>query len=320
MPGGTERYYPHFANLYRCVPFYSNLHSTQKCMAEVLKFSDFKEFILFNESFIEQNPMLYYYLNVTIDRIIQHKVGMFEFFNITNDSGHHLVWLKTVDDCLLFANAFDDEIVSLLTQEVEFKKFKRYAFAGTKPLIDALFKQNQATYTMSKHRIIYKCGEVSKLFKYSSGQLQMGDLSRLDELAKFSVSFAKDFDGKEEEFDHMKQIVFDGIMNKNFYQWNHGNNICAIAQSMYGEYDFPVIGHVYTNPDFRKQGYAASIVHSLTKGLLNAGHDFCMLSADATNPASNGAFIKVGYKSTVSHWPTPYSRYDMKLGHLPYEK
>jgi predicted GNAT family acetyltransferase len=61
------------------------------------------------------------------------------------------------------------------------------------------------------------------------------------------------------------------------------------------EYDFPVIGHFYTDPELQGKGYGSSLIHRITKGLLDAGHPFCMLVADALNPASNKAFLKAGY-------------------------
>ena len=61
---------------------------------------------------------------------------------------------------------------------------------------------------------------------------------------------------------------------------------------------FPVIGHVFVNPVCRNKGYGASIVHHVTKGLLDAGNERCMLTANAYNPASNKAFKKAGYFPT----------------------
>ncbi|MBL0357867.1 MAG: hypothetical protein IPP72_13710, partial [Chitinophagaceae bacterium] len=125
-----------------------------------------------------------------------------------------------------------------------------YYFAGSKVIIDALFERNAATYELGKHRIIYRCDKVSSSFTCSPGEMRMGDMNRLNELAEFSVDFAKSYEGEMQTFDHMKLgYVFSGIMNDNIYQWNYGKDICSIAQAIHNdEYGFPVIGHVYTNP------------------------------------------------------------------------
>ncbi len=265
-------------------------------MAKVIKFEKFEEYFSFNEDFLNTNPLLNFFLIETIKKVFQGKAPLYKFFNVTNENRYYVVVLLVEDACLLYADKFNDEMISLLSEELEFHKFKRYNFAGSKQLIDALFSLNKATYSLNKHRIIYKCQQVSPLFTYSPGQMQMSDLNRLNELTTFSVAFSKAYDNQDKTFEEMKQIVFSGIMNDNFYQWNYKNNICSVAQAIHGDYDFPVIGHLFTNPAFRNQGFGSSIVHRLTKGLLEAGNEVCMLVADATNPASNKAFIKVGYE------------------------
>jgi predicted GNAT family acetyltransferase len=242
--------------------------------------------------------MLYYFLIETINKVYRGEITFYNFFNVINETGERLVLLLVKDFCLVYGNNFDKGMIFKLSEEMEFKKFKRYEFAGNKNVIDALFKLNAAEYEMQKHRIIYKCKQVKSDFTYSSGEMQMGDLNRIDELANFSVGFNEDYFGNKVDLEYMKEVVFNGIMNDNIYQWNYNNNICSIAQAIHGDYDFPVIGHFYTNPAFRNQGFGASLVHKLTKGLLNVGHEFCMLSTDASNPASNKVFIKVGYEST----------------------
>ena len=139
---------------------------------------------------------------------------------------------------------------------------------------------------------------LSDFSKYAPGNLQMADPTRIKELANLSRAFVKDWDGKIVSLEQQKRQVAAWIEQNNFYQWVYNTNIVALAQVMYEEYDFPVIGHIYTNPAFRKQGFATSIVHRVTKGLLNGGHEFVMLSADTNNPASNKAFKNVGYYST----------------------
>ena|ERR1017187_7847707 len=100
----------------------------------------------------------------------------------------------------------------------------------------------------------------------------------LEQLSKFSVGFNEDYFGEKQDINSMKEIIFSGIVNDNIYQWNYNQNICSIAQAIHGDHDFPVIGHFYSNPDFRNLGFESSLIHKLTKGLLDVGHECCMLS------------------------------------------
>ncbi len=267
-------------------------------MGRVINFNEFGEYVDFNKAFIETNPLLFFFLVETIKRVYKGKVPLYKFFNVQNDEGGHLTALMVEDACLLYANNHDEELISKLSEELEFHKFKRYNFAGTKKVIDALFDSNNATYKLIKHRIVYRCQQVISSFTYSPGEMQMADIDRLDELTKHSVAFTKEYDGQIKSYEEMQQTILNGIMKDNLYQWVYENEVCAIAQATHDNYGFPIIGHVYTNLRCRNKGYAASIVHRLTKGLLDVGNEFCMLYTDAENPASNKAFTKVGYQNT----------------------
>lgn len=56
------------------------------------------------------------------------------------------------------------------------------------------------------------------------------------------------------------------------------------------------LGPVYTPPFLRCRGYATSCVAQLSQKLLDEGNDYCALFTDLSNPASNGAYMKVGYQ------------------------
>ena len=57
-----------------------------------------------------------------------------------------------------------------------------------------------------------------------------------------------------------------------------------------------VISCVYTPPQYRGKGYASSVVADLSQSLLDRGHKFCCLFADAQNPVSCGIYRKIGYQ------------------------
>lgn len=260
--------------LRRCVLF--ELHATHIFqMAEIKQFKDFRDYVKFNQEFIDSNPMLYYHLDKTIDRVLQGKgrePKLYKFFNITEDDCFTAV-LFIENECLIYANKITDRVVDTLSEGLEFHLFKRYQFFGTKQIIDALFKKHTVEYDEQKRRMIYECRSVRSDFQYSPGEMSMADEQRLLELASFNVAFTKEYYGDKQDFEKAVQLIASGISNGNLYQWNFKNNICSMAQAIYNDYDFPVIGHVFTNPKFRGQGYAASIVHRMTKGLLDAGNE-----------------------------------------------
>ena len=53
---------------------------------------------------------------------------------------------------------------------------------------------------------------------------------------------------------------------------------------------------VYTPPELRRRGYGTACVAAFSQHLLDAGATFCALFADLSNPASNGLYLKIGYR------------------------
>lgn len=56
------------------------------------------------------------------------------------------------------------------------------------------------------------------------------------------------------------------------------------------------VNAVYTPPEERGKGYAAAVVAAVTRGLLDAGHDFAFLYTDLANPTSNALYRRLGYR------------------------
>lgn len=76
--------------------------------------------------------------------------------------------------------------------------------------------------------------------------------------------------------------------------WEDG---VPVSQAVHGR-DTPngaVINMVYTPPQYRGHGYAASVVSTLSETLLHSGKKFCCLFADLDNPVSCGIYRKLGY-------------------------
>lgn len=68
------------------------------------------------------------------------------------------------------------------------------------------------------------------------------------------------------------------------------------------------IGPVYTPPYYRRKGYASSCVALLSRKLLDEGNKFVALFTDLSNPASNGAYMKVGYQPISDYTQLKYEK------------
>lgn len=266
-------------------------------MLEVIRFKNFVDYANFNQDFIYSNPLLYYHLEHSIGRVLNEQIAVYDFFNI-KQADQFLAVLFIDNECLIYSNSNNEELLTKLEEELQFHKFKRNNFFGTYDIIDSLFKKNNVEFKTIKHRIIYDCKVPTKDFIYTYGELVMGDINKLEELANFNIGFTKEYFGDVQPLEKAISTILAAIQDKNLYQWNIDDEIGGIIQAMHNEFDFPVIGHVFTNPNYRNKNIAASMVHRVTKGLLDAGNEKCMLVADAFNPYSNKAFVKAGYLKT----------------------
>jgi predicted GNAT family acetyltransferase len=61
------------------------------------------------------------------------------------------------------------------------------------------------------------------------------------------------------------------------------------------------VSMVYTPPEHRRRGYAGTAVASLSRQLLSAGADRCLLFTDLANATSNKIYAEVGYRR-VAEW------------------
>ena len=76
-------------------------------MPQIKRFSGFKEFVSFNNEFIESNPMLYFFLIETINRVLDGEEKVHRFFNILNGN-NRIVVLLTTEVCLVYKDLFNE--------------------------------------------------------------------------------------------------------------------------------------------------------------------------------------------------------------------
>jgi predicted GNAT family acetyltransferase len=285
-------------SFYNTVYLYSIHTNYTNVMAELIQFDRLQNFYDYNKAFLFENKLLNYWLIKSIFKVDEEKTRIIRALSVIGTDGKQIVAMLTEVECLVYGNTACLGMIELLSDGLEFHKINWYHFAGSKIVIDALFERHGVKSSVQKHRVIYRCQKVNDQFSYAPGELQMASMHDFSELVKMSVKFTKDFDGADSTHEQMAATVIKCIETNSLYQWVCNNRICSIVQGEREEYDFPVIRHFYTDTAFRGKGFGASIVHRVTKGLLDVGFEYCMLTADAKNPISNKVFQKVGYEST----------------------
>ncbi len=93
----------------------------------------------------------------------------------------------------------------------------------------------------------------------------------------------------------LQQLTQQRIRQGMFYKWIIHNEPVAISATIRKTKDVAIVGYVFTPNNFRGNGYAFSIVYSLSQLMLTSGFKQCALFAEEINPVSNYIYKKMGY-------------------------
>jgi len=265
-------------------------------MIEIIRFTDFNEYYIYNKEFVYNNTLLNTFLIRMIKKVINGDEPLYKYFNIVDkEYGHKIIVLLTEQACLLYGTDCNIEMIECLSSEISYPLFKRYYFFGNKKIISTLLATNNALYEVEKDRNIYECSSVAKEFNYSTGNAEMGSFQDINQIEEMSFAFSKEYEGGEEIPEDMRSAMWQGIKRENIFVWKDHGEICSLLQVIYDRHDFPEIGNFYTKPEFRCKGYGASLIHRVTKGLLENKNEKVILTTNAKTPGSNIAFQKAGF-------------------------
>ena len=114
-----------------------------------------------------------------------------------------------------------------------------------------------------------------------------------DLIGRWSLAFNIDCFG-EEGRTYSRIDADAAIKLGRLYFWDNGGPVCMVGKTRPTEKGM-TIGPVYTPPEHRGKGYATATTAAVCRGILAEGKEFCTLFADRDNPASNAAYIKVGF-------------------------
>lgn len=81
--------------------------------------------------------------------------------------------------------------------------------------------------------------------------------------------------------------------------WRVGDRTVAMAHVSRKTAKGVSINGVYTPPEFRRKGYASSLVAHLSQKMLDSGKQFCVLYTDLANPTSNRIYRQVGFEEVA---------------------
>jgi predicted GNAT family acetyltransferase len=153
-------------------------------------------------------------------------------------------------------------------------------------------KMTGGAWQIQMEQMIYRLDLVEDI-ALSSGELIQADEGHLDMLTDWMIGFAAAIP-EHLERDVARERAQNQIAEQRLYLWHDGQPVSMAWSTRPTAHGITVSG-VYTPPEFRRHGYATSCVASLSRLLLEKGHQYCTLYTDLANPTSNSIYQKIGY-------------------------
>lgn len=248
--------------------------------------------MLYNQDYINQNIVLNIFLINAISQVYSNPNLLFDYFNI-NKNGQTIIVLLIKDVCLIYGDFDDDEAIELMVKELNFEKFNRYTFAGTRNIVQKLLDYTKSEYSEVKHLSIYKCNNVNSI-NYDNTKIEFFSINDLQSLYLLMKDFHNEFyEGYSEEMLPTIENLKQSINEETYYKYVENNVIKAFGNLKYN-YGFPELSLVFTKKEYRGNNIGTYLSHFLTtKGLIDS--EFITLYTKGNNQPAKKVFEKIGY-------------------------
>ncbi len=149
--------------------------------------------------------------------------------------------------------------------------------------------------------ISYTLNELKNI-NYVNGKTKKATMDDFALVTKYMNNFYKEaFQDLRNDLDEyeIRKKALNGINKGEFYLFENIEGVKVALTKLSYDKDTAHIGYVYTVPEFRRMGYAESLVHFLCKMALEKNFT-PTLYADESYIASNNCYVKLGFKKRGS--------------------
>ena len=269
------------------------------------RFQDAKEFYSRTQEYLLEkefiNSLLLRIGKIFVDRPKTYKEPPY-LATVERDNNIVAVAIKTPQRNLILSDVQDLTALENIAEDIHKNE-------GEIPGVTGLTKETQTfakiwenltgqSYKISMHLRIHKLEKV-QLINKATGHLRLATCSDRDLLLFWIKAFYQEAAGSISA--NINKEVDRYLKEKNVYFWQDNNKSVSFASGSRSTLNCVNIGPVYTPPEYRRKGYATSMVADLSQMLLDKGFKYCLLFTDLANPTSNNIYRKIGYQP-VSDW------------------
>lgn len=150
-------------------------------------------------------------------------------------------------------------------------------------------------YNVKMNQRIYQLGKVNDI-PLSGGKMIAVRKEHEELLGQWLIGFVEDTGELPLTEEEAVNRSRDMIENEPYvFLWEVDGKPVSMARGARKTENGITVNFVYTPSEYRKKGYASSVVAELSRLLLK-DHSFCSLYTDLDNPTSNKIYMEIGYK------------------------
>ncbi|MTT32916.1 GNAT family N-acetyltransferase [Terrilactibacillus sp. BCM23-1] len=148
-----------------------------------------------------------------------------------------------------------------------------------------------------RHEQIYQLHKLNQ-FTRPQGLFRKANRKDIVKIKNWIQTFSESINEPlaDSEIDMMAESY---ITRESLYVWEKDKSIVSMANLIRPLKSGAGINLVYTDPEYRGQGYSTGCVSSLCQEILSHGYAFCYLYADRSNPISNAMYKKIGFTPVI---------------------
>lgn len=213
---------------------------------------------------------------------------------IENDAGIAGCAVRAPPDPLILSD-MPIEAMSLLAADVAPVYETLPAVTGTENEVEAFTEQwmrqgksQSATKTCWRWYVLERTAPSGKSV---SGALRLADSSDIRLVRRWAQQFARETGTSVDVVAYFERRIRSGSL----YIWE-GEERCSIVAVSGVTPNSVRISGVFTDPDFRRKGYATATVAAVSRLMLDAGRKYCLLFTEASDPFANRLYQNVGYR------------------------
>ena len=221
----------------------------------------------------------------------------FDFLNVLDADKIQVSGLKNPSKLLLVGENYTREHLQKIADYYPTDSNPLKGLVAARPLAETFLEAyGYAHYPKKIYPRWLQSVEILNPAPKVAGELRLAVTDDLDLLEVWTNHFLEETNLPKQSPNDTAKTVYDFIQTGKLFKWMQAGEPVCMGALVRTTANIGWIGLVYTPPEHRNKGLAGAFTHALSQKILKKGLKSSALFSDISNPASNAAYKKIGYK------------------------